>query len=61
MSNKHVQTIYEEIMEVSDKICNEWEIDFLDSIAWRVKYGELTAKQLDTLGRIYRKACSSPF
>ena len=53
--------MYEEIMEVSDKICSEWEIDFLESIKPRVEGGMLSLKQQDVLTRIYKKACDSRY
>jgi hypothetical protein len=53
--------MHEEVMEVSDRICNEWEIDFLEGIARRAQQERLTEKQLAILERIYRKACESPY
>ncbi len=54
-------TMYQEICEVSDKVCNEWEIDFLDSIECRVLNDNLSDKQKAVLERIYDKVCRSPY
>ena len=52
----------EEIMEVASDICNEWECNFLESVQEQLQNGrELSSKQLDTLERIYQKACNSPY
>jgi hypothetical protein len=58
---KSHETMYQEICEVSDEICSEWEIDFLDSIEPRVLRGDLSEKQIAVLERIYEKACKSRF
>lgn len=59
MSSDH---IFQEVIEVSDEICNAWEIEFLESIGARLKAGcELTPPQRSTLERIYDKACRSAY
>ncbi len=56
------QRMLEEIMEVSDKICSPWEIDFLESIQRQVSQGRtLSDKQAAVLERIYKKACESAY
>lgn len=56
------QQMYDEIMEISDKICTPWEIDFLTSIGSRLKHvGSLSSAQQDVLERIYDKACKSAY
>ena len=53
--------MYEEIMEVSDKICDEWEIDFLENIKSSVDADTLSGPRRAVLLRIYRKACDSQY
>jgi hypothetical protein len=54
--------MYDEIMEVSDEICNAWEIDFLESIGACLSRGiQLTDPRRETLERIYDKACKSAY
>lgn len=54
----------EESLEVADKVCTVWEIDFLESLQSRFELNpdhELTEKQADTLADIYAKVCRSPY
>jgi hypothetical protein len=53
--------MYEEIMEVSSEICDEREIDFLESISVDVENDTLSPKQKAWLRRIWEKACGSPY
>lgn len=54
------QQMYDEIMEISDKICDAWEIDFMESIGGLLARGmALTDPRRETLERIYDKACKS--
>lgn len=51
-----------EIEEVMDKVCTEWEIEFIESIKGKVLAGAvLTEKQQDKLLAIYHKVCRSPY
>lgn len=60
MTEKSSQTLYDEVTEISDEICNTWEIEFLENIGGRLSQGcELTPPQRSVLERIYRKACAS--
>jgi hypothetical protein len=61
MSAKTHETMYQEIVEVSDKVCSVWEIDFLDSIEPRILRETLSDKQKAILERIYDKVCKSHF
>ena len=50
----------DEIIEIADEICSEWECEFLESIREQLVNGrELSPKQKDILERLYEKACSS--
>jgi hypothetical protein len=61
MAKPSHERMYQEIVDVSDEICSEWEIDFLDSIEGRILRGTLSDKQKAVLERIYEKACKSRF
>ena len=62
MGDMTSQQMYDEIMEISDRICSEWEIDFLESIGPRLEHtGQISDKQRDVLERIYDKACKSAY
>ena len=59
MSSDH---IFQEVDEVSDSICNEWEIDFLESVRGCLSRGiALSDGRRKTLERIYDKACKSAY
>lgn len=50
-----------EIDEVAEKICNDWEQDFLESM---MEYGpgdSYTDKQKAVIDKLYEKACQSPY
>ena len=50
-----------ESIEVMNKVCNEWECDFLNSMRDRIqKKMPLSTKQLTKLSEIYDKVCESP-
>lgn len=54
----------EESLEVADRVCNGWEIKFLESLQERFEKDpgyELSTKQSDKLGQIYGKVCRSPY
>jgi len=52
----------EEINDIAEKICTEWEYDFMGSITEQFdSRGTLTDKQQEILERIYKKACESPY
>jgi len=56
------RTKIEEINEIAEKICTEWEYEFMESITEQYEErGSLTEKQEDILNRIYKKACESPY
>ena len=55
-----IKTMIEEILEVSDEICNEWEIDFMENISNQDPY-VLSDAQVRVVERIYKKACNSPY
>ena len=62
MTDKSSQTLYDEITEVSDEICNAWEIEFLESIGEMLDMGvALTPGRRSKLEEIYRKACASAY
>ena len=47
----------EEIAEVANELCTEWEINFIESVQeWT---GDFTDKQKAVIDRIYEKACAS--
>lgn len=49
----------EEITEIVEKICSEWEMEFLESMEeWK---GEYTEKQKAVIDRLYQRACESPY
>ena len=51
-----------ESIDVMDKVCNEWECDFLNSMRDRIqKKMPLSTKQLTKLSEIYEKVCDSPY
>jgi hypothetical protein len=51
------RTKIEEINDIAEKICTEWEYDFMESITEQFEErGSLTEKQEDILNRIYKKA-----
>jgi len=57
-----VRTMIEEINDIAEKICTEWEYDFMGSITEQFdSRGTLTDKQQEILERIYKKACESPY
>ena len=57
-----IRTMIEEINEIIEKICTEWEYDFMESITEQFdSRGILTEKQQEILERIYKKACESPY
>ena len=48
-----------EIAEIADKICNEWEINFIENMkTWR---GSYTSGQRETIDKLYKRACDSPY
>lgn len=62
MSPRSSETMYEEIMEVSDKIrLTDWETDFLEDIEQDARDNALTPRQHECLVRIYDKACKSEY
>lgn len=61
MAERTQARMHEEVLEVSDRVCNEWEIDFLESIARRAREERLSDRQAEILEGIYRKACASPW
>ena len=48
----------EEIAEIADKILNEWEINFIESVSDREF---LTQPQKDIIDKLYQRACESPY
>ena len=57
-----IRTMIEEINDISEKICTEWEYDFMESITEQFdSRGTLTEKQQEILEKIYKKACESPY
>lgn len=49
----------EEIAEVVELVCNEWECEFIENVLdW---IGEYTDKQKEVIDRIYQRACESPY
>ena len=56
------KTKIEEVCEVADKICNEWECGFIENIKKQFeKSNSLSEKQTAILDRIYEKACKSQY
>ena len=57
-----LRTMIEEINDIADEICSEWEYDFMGSITEQFEErGSLSEKQEEILERIYKKACESPY
>lgn len=57
-----MRTIIEEINDIAEKICTEWEYDFMMSITEQFEErGSLTEKQEEIVRRIYKKAVESPY
>lgn len=57
-----IRTMIQEINDVTEEICTEWEYEFMESITEQFETrGSLTEKQEDVLRRIYKKACESPY
>ena len=57
-----IRTMIQEINDVAEEICTEWEYEFMESITEQFETrGSLTEKQEDVLRRIYKKACESPY
>ena len=48
----------QEIAEIADKILNEWEINFIESVSER---DFLTQPQKDIINKLYQRACESPY
>lgn len=64
MTSPDEATMVEESLEVADKVCTEWETEFLESLQGRFETNpnhELTTKQSDKLADIYQKVCRSPY
>lgn len=60
ISKPNLETAVEEIMEVRDDLCNEWEYEFIQSIAEQLDINlTLSEKQEEIVWRIYEKACNS--
>ena len=52
----------EEINEVAEDVCSEWEYSFMESITEQFEErGSLSEKQEEILERIYKKACDSDY
>jgi hypothetical protein len=54
----------EEVLEISDRICSEREIDFLEGLAerrWPDGGIDVSLKQLAWLRDIWLRACASPY
>ena len=57
MDNDDYRQKVEEIAEVANELCTEWEINFIESVQeWT---GDFTDKQKAVIDRIYEKACAS--
>lgn len=52
-----------EIHEIAYKICNEWEMNFIQDMRKKVVEGgdQFTPKQKAVIERLYEKACRSPY
>ena len=49
----------EEIDEVKEQICSDWEQSFIESMMeWE---GEYTEKQASVINKLYTRACNSPY
>ena len=60
MSKPDLETAVEEIMEVRDDLCNEWEWTFIGSVQEKLDLGfELSEKQEEIVWRLYEWACES--
>ena len=52
----------EEINEVAEEFCTEWEYEFMQSVTTQFEVrGSLSDRQKAIVDRIYDKACDSPF
>jgi len=57
-----LRTMIEEINEVAEDVCSEWEYSFMESITEQFEErGSLSEKQEEILERIYKKACDSDY
>lgn len=64
MTSPDEATMVEESLEVADKVCTAWEVEFLESLQERFEANpdyELSQKQTNTLVDIYDKVCRSPY
>ena len=53
-----IQQKIKEILEVYEKVCTEWECEFMESVKNQKKFSE---KQEAVINRIYVKVCESPY
>lgn len=57
-----MRTMIEEINEIAEEICTEWEYDFMGSVTEQFEEkGQLSEKQTEIVERIYKKAVDSPY
>ena len=57
-----ILTMLEEINEVAEDVCSEWEYEFMQSVTEQYEErGSLSEKQEEILERIYKKACDSDY
>ncbi len=64
MTSPDEVTMVEESLEVANKVCTAWEVEFLESLQERFETNpdyELSQKQTNTLVDIYDKVCRSPY
>jgi len=56
------QTImWEEVSEIAEKICNDWELDFLETIEMSARDEDLSPKRLVVLKKLWIRACDSKY
>lgn len=51
----------QETSDVMDKICTDWECDFLNDMMKRQSHLPYSDKQAAIINKLYEKACNSPY
>jgi hypothetical protein len=53
--------MWEEVSEIAEKICNDWELDFLETIEMSARDEDLSPKRLVVLKKLWIRACDSKY
>lgn len=59
MKNPDYKKKVEEIIEIAQQVCSEWEFNFIESVD--EQEFDYTEKQKKIIDRIYERACESPY